>query len=106
MLNASTMNLFSKKVAFMAATLVLALGMATSSVSTAQAGGRDGRIIAGAIAGAALLAIIASERRDRKRYRRKHQRSYYNHRGNREYRNHRRWRKSDRRHRGHRRDYW
>jgi hypothetical protein len=105
MQNVLTFDAFTKKIAFMAATLVLTLTMATSSVTTAQAGHRDGRVVAGVIAGAALLAIIASERRKRKRdryrYHRHHDHGhrYHRHRRGKAYRGYRR-------HRGHRRDYW
>lgn len=105
MITAPTRNLFSKKLAMIAATLMLALGFSTTAVTTAQAG-RDGRIIAGAVAGAALLAIIAGERRHRHRGHRYHDRRYhvhYNEYGD-PYRCSRRHRGGDRRH--WRRDRW
>ncbi len=55
------MNALTKKLTMTAATLMLALGVTTIQVNQAQAG-KGGRIIAGAIAGAALLAIIGSDR--------------------------------------------
>lgn len=102
-MSVASVTMFPKKLALLAATLMLALGFAATSVSTAQAGHRDGRIVAGVIAGAALLAIIAKERRDRKRARRHHHRGYHVHYDKwgdpyRCYRRHSR--------RSHRGDYW
>lgn len=104
MITAPTRNSFSKKLAMIAATLMLALGISTTTVTTAQAG-RDGRIIAGAIAGAALLAIIAGERRHKHRGRRHHDRYHihYDEYGD-PYRCSRRHRGGHRRH--WRRDHW
>ena len=96
-----------KKMMMMVATLILALGVtSTVQINNAQAHHRDGRIIAGAIAGAALLAIIASQHRKKhRRYHRKyHRHHYYDHGYDRRYygRPHRK----HRRYRRHRRDYW
>jgi hypothetical protein len=56
------MTHLTNKVATLAATVMLALGVTTVQVNQAQAG-KGGRIVAGAILGAAALAIIASEGR-------------------------------------------
>ena len=93
-----------KNMMMLAATLILALGVtSTVQVNNAQAHHRDGRVIAGVIAGAALLAIIASKKR--KKHRRYHRRHHYYDYGydrryyGRPHRKHRRFRR-------HRRDYW
>lgn len=58
------MNAVSKKFAMVAATIMLALSVTTIQVSHAEARGK-GRFVAGALIGAAALAIIASQgRRD------------------------------------------
>ena len=56
------MTLLTKKFTVLAATLMLALGVSTVQINQAHAG-KGGRIVAGAILGAAALAIIASEGR-------------------------------------------
>jgi len=109
----ATMNMDSiqKKFTLLAATLMLAFGFNAAHVQEAQAG-RDGRVIAGVIAGAALVGILAS-RRDRHRGRyynrpyhyhgRRSARCYRSHAGY-NYRGYRgqRYGRSHRRHRGHR----
>lgn len=108
-MSVTSVTMIHKKFALLAATLMLALGFAATSVSTAQAGHRDGRIVAGVIAGAALLAIIANERRHKKRshrhhsYHRDYDRGYHIH--------HNKWGepyRCSRRHgyRSHRGDHW
>lgn len=105
------MNGLQKKFTLLAATLMLAFGFNTAHVQEAQAG-RDGRVIAGVIAGAALVGILASRRhRHRGRY---YNRPYHYHGRHSErcYRSHgrynysgyrgRRFGRSHRRHRRHR----
>lgn len=67
-MTASSINLLPKKFIMIVATLMLALGVTATQVSDAQAGHRDGRYIAGAVAGVALLAIIASQNRRHRRH--------------------------------------
>lgn len=77
MTTALTNNGMSKKFLTLAATLMMAMGVITTTqIQTAEAG-RGGRTVAGIVAGAALLAIIASESRRDRRYSRRHRRSSY-----------------------------
>lgn len=78
MTEAWRMPSFTKQMLMAAATLFLALGLTIVQVSNAQAGRRDGRIIAGVIAGVAVAAILARKHRRRyRRYRRCRRYGYY-----------------------------
>lgn len=109
------MTHLTRKLTAVAATLMLALGVSTVQINQAQAG-KGGRIVAGAILGAAALAIIASESRrarahghyykHRSRHRYGRYRTCYDRYGD-PYRCHvkrKHHRRNWRRH--HRRDYW
>ena len=75
------MNVLTTKFAMVPATLMLALGIMTTSVTQAEAGRRNGHIIAGVIAGAAVAAILSNRRhrrhRKHRRYNRRHHYSAY-----------------------------
>ena len=110
------MTYLTKKLTVVAATLMLALGVTTTTqINQAQAG-KGGRVVAGVLLGAAALAILSHESRRSRAHG-----HYYKHRSHgRPWRRHRicydRWgdpyrcskKRKYRRHwrRHHRRDYW